>query len=316
MVASYGFVTSKVGVHSTRYRLDDEFIAGGRTDISRNIPIASVDAGLYLDRPFAFLGRNYQQSLEPRAYFVYAGREDQADIPVFDTALLDFSYAQIFNESQFVGADRINDANQLTLAFTSRFVEDATAFERLRLTVGQRFYFDEQTVTLPGVAPRSSNATDLLLAASARFTNAWQVESAFQVNTESGVTVRRNLSASYRPAPGRTLNFGYRFIDQSTEQLDFSAQWPLAARWYGMFRMNYSLRDDQLVEGVAGVEYNGGCWVARGAIQRIATRQNQSTDALFIQLELNGLGRLGSNPLDVLKDSIPGYLTSHEITPP
>jgi len=37
-------------------------------------------------------------------------------IPVFDTAMLDFSYAQMFTENQFIGGDRINDANQLTLA--------------------------------------------------------------------------------------------------------------------------------------------------------------------------------------------------------
>ena len=109
------------------------------------------------------------------------------------------------------------------------------------------------------------------------------------------------------------MNLGYRFIDQTSEQIDLSAQWPLGKRWYGMFRYNYSIQDNKLVEGLAGLEYNGGCWVIRGVFQRLATKENQSTDALFFQLELNGMGRLGSNPLDVLKQSVPGYRPSNEI---
>jgi LPS-assembly protein len=134
-----------------------------------------------------------------------------------------------------------------------------------------------------------------------------------QFDTQNQITVRQNLGASYRPGPGRTLNFDYRFIDQTTEQVDFSGQWPLSARWYGMFRYNYSLQDDKLVEGLAGVEYNAGCWAVRAVLQRLATKEEQSTDALFFQLELSGMGRLGANPLDVLKQSVPGYRPSNEI---
>lgn len=313
MQRSWGFLTPKLGLHSTRYRLDDQ---APERDLERDLPIASLDAGLFYERPFSFGGVDYQQTLEPRAYYVFAPRRNQDAFPVFDTALLDFSYAQIFTENQYVGADRINDANQLTLAATTRFVESGNALERLRLTLGQRFYFADQTVTLPGQPRRSTSATDLLFAASGQLTRALRFDSLFQVDTEQGNAVRRNLSASWRPGPGRTFNAGYRFIEDSTEQIDLSAQWPLAARWYGVARWNYSLRDDQLVEGIAGLEYHAGCWSARGVVQRIATRENQTTDAFFIQLELNGLGRLGSNPLDVLKYSIPGYQNRNESLTP
>jgi len=219
----------------------------------------------------------------------------------------------MFTENQFIGGDRINDANQLTLALTSRFIEAESGLERLQVTVGQRYYFSDQLVTLPGVAPRSNNATDLLIAVGGQITRDWRIDTAWQFDTENSSTIRENIGASYRPGPGRTLNFGYRFIDQSTEQVDLSAQWPLGQRWYGMFRYNYSIRDDKLVEGLAGVEYNGGCWAVRAVFQRLATKENQSTDAIFFQLELNGMGRIGANPLDVLKQSVPGYRSSNEI---
>lgn len=308
---SYGFFTPQIGWHSSYYALDD---SAPKQTVSRNLPILSVDSGVVFERPFSFGGQHYQQTLEPRAYYVYAPLRDQSAIPVFDTAALDFSYAQMFTENQFIGGDRINDANQLTLAATSRFVEADSGIERLQVTLGQRYYFSAQQVTLPGVAPRTSSATDLLAAVSGQITEDWRVNAAWQFDTQNGTAIRQNLGASYRPSPGRALNFGYRFIDQTTEQIDLSGQWPLAERWYGMFRYNYSFQDEKLVEGLAGLEYNGGCWAVRGVFQRLATKEDQSTDALFFQLELNGLGRLGSNPLDVLKQSVPGYRTSNEIT--
>jgi LPS-assembly protein len=308
---SFGFLTPQIGWHSTYYALDNTTTSPQH--ISRSLPIFSLDSGVTFERPFHFSGQDYTQTLEPRAFYVYAPYRDQSAIPVFDTSLLDFSYAQIFTENQFIGGDRVNDANQLTVAVTSRFVEAASGLERLQVTLGQRYYFSTQQVTLPGIAPRVSNATDLLAAISGQVTRNWRIDTAWQFDTQNGSTIRQNLGASYRPGPGRVVNMGYRFIDQTTEQVDLSAQWPLARRWYGLFRYNYSFKDDKLVEGLAGFEYNGGCWALRGVLQRLATKENQSTDALFFQLELNGMGRIGSNPLDVLKHSVPGYRPSNEI---
>ena len=307
---SFGFMTPQLGWHSTYYALDNN---AAQQRITRNLPIFSLDTGVTFDRPFHFAGNDYQQTLEPRAYYVFAPYRNQSAIPVFDSAQLDFNYAQMFTENQFIGGDRINDANQLTIAITSRFTEAESGLERLQITLGQRYYFAAQQVTLPGVNPRTSNATDLLAVVSGQITRNWRVNTAWQFDTQNGTTIRQNLGASYRPSPGRTLNFGYRFIDQSTEQIDLSGQWPLANRWYGMFRYNYSFQDNKLVEGLAGIEYNAGCWAMRGVFQRLATKENQSTDALFFQLELSGMGRLGSNPLDVLKQSVPGYRPSNDI---
>ena len=307
---SYGFLTPQIGWHSSYYALDDSV---DKQHITRNLPIFSLDSGAIFDRPFRFDGVDYEQTLEPRAYYVYAPYRKQDAIPVFDTAQLDFSYAQMFTENQFIGGDRINDANQLTLAITSRFIETDSGLERLQVTLGQRYYFSSQQVTLPGVAPRTSDATDLLAAVSGQITRDWRIDTAWQFDTQNGTNIRGNLGASFRPAPGRALNFGYRFIDQTTEQIDVSGQWPLGQRWYGMFRYNYSFQDDKLVEGLAGVEYNGGCWALRTVFQRLATKEDESTDSFFLQLELNGMGRLGANPLDVLKQSVPGYRPSNEI---
>jgi LPS-assembly protein len=96
-------------------------------------------------------------------------------------------------------------------------------------------------------------------------------------------------------------------------QVDLSFQWPLAPKWYGLGRLNYSIKDARLVEGLAGFEYNAGCWSLRGVVQQLATTQTTATSAFFLQLELRGLTKLGPNPLDVLKRSITGYAQTSEI---
>ena len=111
----------------------------------------------------------------------------------------------------------------------------------------------------------------------------------------------------WQPAPKKVLNLDYRFQRDTLKQLDLSGQWPVADRWYAVGRSNYSLRDRKIVDGLVGFEYKDDCWSFRLVGQRFATATNTSTTAFFIQLELNGLSKLGSNPLEVLKKNISGY---------
>ncbi len=309
--ASAFFITPKIGYHYTRYSLDQP-LAGMPEEQSRGLPIASLDSRFVLERDFSFRGNAYLQTLEPRAYYVYAPYRDQSNIPIFDTAPLDFSFAQIFTENRFVGGDRVNDANQFTIALASRFIEENSGLERLKLMFGQRYYFSSQRVTMPGELPRDSNSTDLLAALSGQITRAVRVDAGWQYDTDLGKTIKNAFWTSYHPAPGKAASVGYRFLDGSVEQLDMGLQWPITRNLYGLLRINYSLRDNTLVEGLAGLEYNGGCWALRGVVQRIATAEKDVSNAFFLQLELNGMGRLGANPMGALKQSIPGYTPTNE----
>ncbi len=305
------FITPKIGYHYTYYNID-QALPGNPSSMDRGLPVASLDTGLKFERDMDFRGDRYLQTLEPRAYYVYAPYRDQNNIPIFDTALLDLSFAQIFTENQYIGGDRISDANQLTLAMTSRFIEESSGLERLKLAIAQRYYFDTQKVTFPGTPARDSKSTDLLALVSGQINHAWRLDSGWQFDTDLGKTIKTTVSASYRPAEGKAASVGYRFIDGSVEQVDTAIQWPLNRRLYGLFRANYSLKDNNLVEGLTGLEYNGGCWVLRGMLQRITTAEKDVSNAFYLQLELKGLGRLGASPLSALKESIPGYTPTNE----
>ncbi|MGE5386678.1 MAG: LPS-assembly protein LptD, partial [Betaproteobacteria bacterium] len=115
-------ITPKIGVHATHYALEQQ-TAGLPKSISRIMPTFTLDSTLVMERETKWLGRDHIQTLEPRLYYVYIPYRDQSKIPVFDTALSDFNFAQIFTENRYSGYDRINDANQLTAAVTTRFLD-------------------------------------------------------------------------------------------------------------------------------------------------------------------------------------------------
>lgn len=301
------FLTPKLGFHSTGYNLERN-AAGTPDTIRRALPIASVDGGLTFERDASFIGQKFRQTLEPRLYYLYVPARDQSRIPLFDTGLADFNYAQIFSENLFNGSDRIADANQLTMAVTTRILSPSSGQEVLKATIGQRHYFQNQQVVLnSATAARTDKTSDFLAAVNGRISRYWTLDSALQYNPHLNVVERLGLAARYQPETAKVLNLGYRFTRGSLNQIDVSAQWPLGGGWYGVGRYNYSTRDSRLVESLGGFEYNGGCWIGRVVLQRFAAATGTSTSAVFVQLELNGFSRVGSNPLETLKRNIPGY---------
>jgi LPS-assembly protein len=300
------YVTPKIGVHMTRYSLSRQ-AAGEPDQLSRQVPIMSVDSGVVFERDVHWFGRSLTQTLEPRIFYLNVPARDQSKLPVFDSGLLDFNFAQIFAENRYGGGDRIGDANQLTTAVVSRLIDPSTGSELMRGAVGQRFYFRDQQVTLPYEVARTTRKTDLLAAFSGRVLPQTFLDTGWQYSPNFGRTERFNIGGRYQPEFGKVLNAGYRYTRDQFGQVDISGQWPLAGRWYGVGRYNYSLKEKRLIEGVAGLEYDAGCWIGRFVLHRLGTTTATVSTGLFVQLELNGLARIGSNPLDLLKRNIAGY---------
>jgi LPS-assembly protein len=318
LARSYGYITPKLGVHYTSYKLDNagftltdsdgNVTSSEFTSDSRSLPIFSLDSGLFFDRDFRVVKNMYTQTLEPRLFYVYVPYDDQSRLPVFDSGEADLSLSTLFSENKFTGNDRINDANQLSLAVTTRLIDSKTGLQRLAATIGQRFYFSDRRVGLPGAEEITSSTSDIVAAITARLRNHWNVDAGWQYNTDLERSVKSNIGARYNPEPGKTLNLSYRFTRESLEQIDISTEWPLASRWYGLARWNYSLREDRPIEGLAGVEYDAGCWQARAVMQRVSVATDEDPNyAFFFQLELGGMTSIGTSPLSLLKRSIPGY---------
>ena len=344
------YVTPKIGVHHTQYQgtrtVGDPLGLGdprlySRSN-SRTQPIGSIDAGMTFERDASLFGRSAVQTLEPRLYYLNVPYRDQSHLPVYDTALADFSFAQAFQENLYAGGwDRIANANQLTAGVTSRWLDAGSGFERLSLSVAQRFYFADQRVGLPREELRRSTRSDFLGGASAALTDTLIADVAAQYDPHESKTRRAMASLRWSPQRQATVSLAYRYQRNplpdspygvsGQNQVSLAAQWPLAHRWFGVGRIDYALTKRQsnfvaidanpntrqasrITQAIAGLEYRGdGGWIGRGVFQRYAVSARETNTAFFLQLELVGLGGLGTDPLGLLSKRIPGY---QNITPP
>ena len=319
------YATAQTGVHAREYDLNE-----ARPEVPNRqgyaIPISSVDAGLVFERDVKEFGITGVQTLEPRLFYVYVPYKNQSNAPVFDTAIDDFNFGQLFSVNRYLGNDRIGDANQLSLALTSRLLDPDTGAERFRVAVGERFYFNDQRVVL-NEAPRAANNSDFLVGVEGKLAEAWALVGLWQYNFEASQTERLNTGIRYMPAPGRALSASYRYSRQNFDplagpigdqsqinQFDLAGQWPVAENWTLLGRWNFSILNHKTLEAVAGVEYNGGCWVLRIVGQRLTTTTQTATNSVYLQLELNGLARFGTSPLDLLRRSVPGYVKTNDPT--
>lgn len=315
--------TPKLGLHYARYALDRT--APLQPDHqSVSVPWFSLDSGLVFQRGLRWFGHPATQTLEPRLFYVYAPYRDQSQVPLFDTGIPDFNFAQIFSENRFVGGDRFGDANEVTLALSSRLLAPSGQ-EMLRATVGQRYYLKHERVTLtPTSPPPDYGSSALLGSVGGHLFRNWTFDASAEYDPHLRQMQRYGASLRYTPEIAKVLNLSYQF-DQTQapeiRQVDLSGQWPVKPDWYALGRLNYSFLDRRLLEGVAGLEYNAGCWVFRGVVQRLQVAAQTTSTAIYFQLQFNGLGQVGtSDVVSFLKNDIPGYAVTNppeqQLVPP
>ncbi|HEY9095363.1 MAG TPA: LPS-assembly protein LptD, partial [Hydrogenophaga sp.] len=304
------------------------------TSASRVVPTLSVDSGLVFERPAQFFGRDYIQTLEPRAFFTWTPFRDQSALPNYDSGSRDFNLATMFSTNAFNGNDRIADMKAVTVGLNSRLLDPGTGSEVVRLGLAQRYLLADQNVTLPGGAPVTERASDMLLAARVQWDPLWSFDSTVQYNPKSKQSARTTVGGRYTPGPYRVFSAAYRIQRGVSEQLDLGWQWPLSAlwggatelkrgralgpnQWYSVGRINYSLPDRKILDLVAGFEYDAGCWLGRVVLERLQTSTTKANQRLLLQLEFDGLSRLGASSLQSLQANIPRYrYLREEVSPP
>jgi LPS-assembly protein len=312
LVRPYGFIRPKVGVHATYYNLRDTDPLTPESQ-SRVLPIASLDSGLFFERDVRWFNNEFLQTLEPRAYYLRVPFRDQSRIPLFDTAIADLSYAQLFSENYYVGGDRISDANQLTIAVATRLLRPANGQEAVRAFVGQRYYFDDQRVGLTATTPlRTADTAPIIAGLGGQIAPDWRAEGNVQYSWAGAEFERFNIGARYSPQFAKVVTAAYRYAKEtaaqpSIRQVDVAAQWPVWRGLYGLARLNYDFAGSQVVESLAGIEYNADCWIVRAVLQSFVSATEKRTYQFFVQLELNGIARIGTDPLEALRRNIPGY---------
>jgi len=307
------FVRPSVGYRYTQYALDGQ--APGLDDSpSRALPIATLDAGLVFERSSGSHGQR-RLTLEPRALYLYTPFRAQDQLPVFDTGLPDLNLVQLFRTNRFVGADRVNDANQVAFGLTSRLLDSANGTQYLAVSVGEAYYFDTPRVVLPDEPVQERNTSDFIAQVSLTAYKNWNIEAGLQWDPEDSNTERSQIRVQYRPNGEHVINVGYRFQRERIEQAEVSGAWSLGKRWNAFGRFVYSMLDEKTLDEFAGFEYKACCFKIRGVARRsVSNRDGSSESSFYVQLELNGLASVGTSADAFLERTIRGY--SRETSPP
>ncbi len=334
----WGFIKPAVYIKSLAYQLDSKNLL---TDVDASPAVSaaqgSLDMGLFFERDTQFLNSDYLHTFEPRIFYFYSDYEDQSgffnltsdgqDID-FDTTETTFTYSQLFRTSRFSGGDRIDDANQVAVGLTSRWIEQASGIERLRLSLGQIYYAKDRLVSLTGEIrdqPHSELATQM----SGQLSASLRLSSDLLYDQDTHKLTRGTIALNYLDDKDRLVNLGYYYtrkgsalgsngnlIKKDVEQADLSLIWPLTNSWNLFARDYHDVTNKRELETLVGLEYNSCCyrirlmsrrWLDNNYADIVDDLDLKHDRGIFFEIHFRGLGGTGKAVDSILSDSINGY---------
>ena len=314
-----GFLHFVGGYEWTQYNLSDVPVGDDDQPI-RRIWMGSADTGLYLERDSEVFGTPVLQTLEPRLFYLYQQYKNQDQLPQFDTSELSFTFDQLFRDNRFAGIDRIGDADQLTAAVTTRWLSGQTGIERLRVSLGQIFYFEDRNVTLDGVKTADDEHETSAYAGeiAATISDHLTFLSSGTWDPNGGEWQEAGVGLQYKSDDRHIFNLAYRRRTDITpliKQSDVSMYWSIFRQWAWIARFDYDLEEHRTIEALAGLEYSDCCWQLRTVWRKYASAPGgnlepdaQSDEGIFFQIVFKGLAGFGGRIDSMMKSGIPGYV--------
>ena len=296
---SWAFLKPAAGYRFTAYDLELDGATGDDAP-STGTPVFSLDSGLVFDRLAA---NGDLQTLEPRLFYLYVPYENQDDQPLFDTGDFTFGYSQLFNTNRFSGGDRQGDANQVSMAVTTRRFDGATGQVLWSLSLGQIIYFDRRRVQIDGDPEVDEDYSPFLAEFRWRPFSRFSGAAGLQWDWERDRLDLGTVGIEYRGNQGRRAAFEYRFRRDRVDQFDLRLYWPVNESWRVLGRLNYSLDDSDLLEFQGGIEYESCCWAVRTVLRRyLRNREGDFRDAIYVELNLKGLASIGTRGRELFRD--------------
>jgi LPS-assembly protein len=252
---TWGYIKPSLGIAYRSYQLDSALLGYSDDAPSAFATKASLDAGMIFERNTSIGDSEFLQTLEPRIFYLYREADDQTDLPVFDTSYASESYEQLFRDSIFVGGDRMEDANRLSLGVQSRFYAAGSGREVLTLGIGQSFYLDPLDKSL---LPLSGN--NLLNPGDAIFIDPMSptAMSGFSASALSG-----SMTSPSNTAPANELQFLsadlYHHIpeqNRNRSELTGEARWNLNDRWSVSANLFWDTEESEIDRSRLEIGYN------------------------------------------------------------
>jgi len=307
-------VTPRIKLQHTQYNLDNQ-TAGFSSNPSKTIPIFSLNSEMVFSKAIGKSSLVHQ--IKPRLFYLYAKEENQDDIPIFDTGLNTFSYAQMFRDNRFSGVDRTSDANQLTVSISSNFYDMENFREIFNISVGKIIYFEDRNISVDNETIYTRTNSNIIAEMEYKPTENISLISTFLYDThvDDQNTQYNNHTFQYKGKNNNVFNASYRYSKNSIAQGDMSFAWGVAdnlklfGRWNYDFKNNTNNTDSgDDIETLAGLEYESCCWKARLMQRRYKIGVEEYEKEIQFQIMLKGFTDVGTPLGDTISSSIKGYI--------
>lgn len=305
--------------------------------VQRTLPRVLLNGKLNFERPAAWFDSAGFQTFEPQVQYLYLPYRDQSDIGLYDTARLQDDYYGLFRQNRYSGLDRINDANQVTVGWTTRMY-DAMDVERLRLSVGQIIYLQTPETTLntvgvdndgdgiidtPALENLAAQESVLAIESQLHWKQRWYLNSGMQYDARTTRVLKSNVTLDYRADDKKLIQLNHRYSRDVSgyeiKQLGTLGTFPLADNWQAVGSYYRDLSKQRLLELNLGLQYESCCW----ALRLVARRKTETIfepvteqignparldSSISLQFVLKGFGdSAGFDVSDMLSSGIFGY---------
>jgi LPS-assembly protein len=327
------YIHPSLAIDQVAYQLDQG--SASSYQHARTTPIVQIDSGMYLHEDAHWFGNTYEHIVEPRLFYLYVPYQDQNQLPNFDTQLLPFSYLQLFQINRFIGPDRFQNANQISLGISSRLLSQDDGREKIAFEIGSGYYFTQPRVctTTPCVIPESHVAP---IATHLRLTPTgypWSIDT--NATYEPAKKELDNLSVglayhapntqqmlrmdyTYLHANANTINTTDTSLDEDTSLYHLRFALPVYKQWHTLAGVYYNQTEHRFENYFGALEYHSCCLSLRLMLNRIFLGQGLSETGTqlrsryntqyIIQLKFNGIGSAGNRDISsLLKTELPEY---------
>lgn len=326
MMRTWGYVTPSISLQHLYTQFDQESAdANGLDENSKSqsifVPQFSIDSGLNFFKAGTPFGKfddslGGYQLLSPRLKYVYSPYKDQTDVPNFNTRLASLNFSQLYEDSWFLGYDRLPDNNHLTPSLNYRYI-DGNGLTRLDASVGKQIYFSDIRVHL-------DNTDDGLKIDNTGtvFEVSTQPRQDFWVDLDGSVDDNADLNYintqfRYAPTFNSLYNLGYvkrnesRFGQKALSAFTGSAVLPVNDNWQFLGAVQYDNEKSRFSDVLAGFTYDSCCYglsiYARRYYDELSDKDS-ADHAIMAEISLNGLSNKGDGRLaSLMRNRVLGY---------
>ena len=271
-----------------------------------------IDLGLHFDR----IEKDSRTTLTPRLFYVHATRDEDIDVPLFDTKVRTIRAGNWFNDSLINGHDRLTEEHRAIAALHVNHVSKTLEVET---RLAYMSFLDEPQDPL--LRSTLAYQTDELIGLDAKiaFSQALSANLDVVSDANSGDLLSQFIELQWRGAGNDIFSVGYSSNDSfiRREQIHVSGTYRLTSDWRMLFAANVDTRHNADLETLFGIEYESCCWRVRiihsqyqdvpdGSyfLTKDDWREEQQTQ---IEVVLKGLGGFGQAIDSTLNQMIRGF---------